>query len=253
MTVQRSTTGTKRSFDEYISEGLEKQRIKNEQQVERVIKFLRQECEPEFRTIVFKSKYDKTRAMTEWDNIKRRRWNNQEPTDDDLDRLDSVDFGHMALNASKQNLNEKFQFDYFREHKLPSFFPDGRLDGLSKQNGGNLIINNGKYELVKPSVKCVGVSKADKTKTFDFKITRQDGVVGYGTAKWTRQGGGSQDNAMEEMSKFAKFADNYIQEHPDDDTFFCILLDGKRALKYKHTLDSIYSSHPRIYILTNSA
>lgn len=136
----------------------------------------------------------------------------------------------FAIEITRQNISEKVQLEHLKSKGV-------KIEKMSNSIGPRFSKNSTKLTYKK--------IEGETSRSFDYKVEKENGYIDYGLGKTTFNQGGGQNSAKSEIVQYLKSSLKYGESNPDEKVSFFVLIDGDSYTKEdllsfsKHTSEKV--------------
>jgi hypothetical protein len=145
----------------------------------------------------------------------------------------------FAIEITRQNISEKVQVEHLKSK------------GFNITKMGNASAPRFSKDSTKLTYKKM---EGETSRSFDYKVEKENGYIDYGLGKTTFSQGGGQNSAKSEIVQFLNSALKYCESNPDEKVLFFALIDGDSYTKEdllgfsKHTSEKVRVCNSDTYL-----
>jgi len=145
----------------------------------------------------------------------------------------------FAIEITRQNISEKVQVEHLKSK------------GFKINKMGNASAPRFSKDSTKLTYKKM---EGETSRSFDYKVEKENGYIDYGLGKTTFSQGGGQNSTKSEIVQFLNSALKYCESNPDEKISFFALIDGDSYTKEdllgfsKHTSEKVRVCNSDTYL-----
>jgi hypothetical protein len=136
----------------------------------------------------------------------------------------------FSIEITRQNISEKVQVKHLKDK------------GFKITKMGNASAPRFSKDSTKLTYEKM---EGETSRSFDYKVEKENGYIDYGLGKTTFSQGGGQNSSKSEIVQFLNSALKYCESNPDEKVSFFVLIDGDSYTKEdllgfsKHTSEKV--------------